>query len=69
MTSRNARKLIRELAKNEQEAIDARRHDDEVQEAIDAATVAIEEYYNGDREWAEQWLLKAMKANEKAKGT
>ena len=67
MTSRNARKLIRELAKNEQEAIDARRHDGEVQEAIDAATVAIEEYYNGDREWAETWLLKAFAVNKDIK--
>ncbi len=67
MTSRNVRKLIRELAKNEQEAIDARRHDDEVREALDAAELAIDEFYNGDKKWAETWLLKAFAVNKDIK--
>lgn len=33
--------------------------------AIDAAHLAIDEYYNGDRAWGEQWLLKAYAANQK----
>ena len=37
----------------------------EIQEALDAAELALLEYYNGDREWAEAWLLKAMAANKK----
>ena len=36
----------------------------EVDEALDAATLAIEEYYNGDRASAERWLLKAHEANQ-----
>ena len=32
--------------------------------AMDAAQLAIKEYHNGDREWAEAWLLKAMAANK-----
>ncbi|MGO9682202.1 MAG: hypothetical protein ACLPTZ_06340 [Beijerinckiaceae bacterium] len=67
MTSRNVRKLIRELAKNEQEAIDARRYDDEVREALDAAELAIDEFYNGDKKWAETWLLKAFAVNKDIK--
>jgi hypothetical protein len=35
----------------------------EVSEALDAAVLAIDEYYNGDRAWAEEWLLKAAEAN------
>jgi hypothetical protein len=36
----------------------------EVSAALDAAQLAIDEYYNGDRVWAEQWLLNAMEANK-----
>jgi hypothetical protein len=35
-----------------------------VSNALDAAMLAIDEYYNGDRAWAEQWLLNAMEANK-----
>jgi alcohol dehydrogenase class IV len=35
-----------------------------VSDALDAMELAIEEYYNGDRAWAEEWLLKAMAANQ-----
>ncbi len=35
----------------------------DIQEALDAAQLAITEYHNGDREWAERWLTKAAKAN------
>ena len=39
----------------------------EVLTALDAARLAIEEYYNGDREWAESWLMKAYEANQDQK--
>jgi hypothetical protein len=39
----------------------------EVSEALDAAVLAIDEYYNGDRAWAEEWLLKAAEANRERK--
>ena len=34
-------------------------------EALDAARLAIDELYNGDRKWAERWLVKAYEANQK----
>ena len=30
-----------------------------IDEAIDQAHLVIDEYYNGDRKWAERWLLRA----------
>ena len=39
-------------------------HEDNIAAALNAAHLAIDEYYNGDREFAETWLLKAMKANK-----
>jgi len=39
--------------------------DSEVNEALDAAQLAITEYHNGDRAWAEQWLIQALEANRK----
>jgi len=48
----------------ENDAIKARQREAEVQQALDAAELAINEYYNGDREWAEAWLLKATAANK-----
>jgi hypothetical protein len=36
-------------------------------EALDAVMLAIDEYYNGDRAWAEEWLLKAAEANREGK--
>lgn len=57
------RRLIRQAIKAEQESIDQRKHDAEVNEALDAAELALDEYYNGDREFAEKWLLKAVEAN------
>lgn len=41
-------------------------HDDDVNTALDAARLAIDEYYNGDRSEAERWLLKAYAANQPA---
>lgn len=35
----------------------------DIDNALDAAQLAITEYYNGDRAWAEQWLLNAYAAN------
>lgn len=37
---------------------------DDVERAVDAANLAISEYYNGDRNWAERWLLAAHEANK-----
>ena len=45
------------------EPTEVTRRKNDVSAALDAAQLAIEEYYNGDRAWAEQWLLKAMEAN------
>ncbi len=39
-------------------------HDNEIRDALDAFQLAISEYYNGDRAWAEQWLIKAYEANQ-----
>ncbi len=39
---------------------------DEINSALDAAQLAITEYHNGDRAWAESWLLRAVEANHKA---
>ncbi len=38
-----------------------------VSDALDAMELAIDEYYNGDRVWAEEWLLKALEANKEQK--
>ncbi len=35
----------------------------EISEALNAAQLAIDEYYTGDRAWAEQWLLLAHRVN------
>jgi len=43
-------------------------HDSDIQEALDAAQLAISEYYNGDRGWAEAWLVKAREANQGGQG-
>ncbi len=40
---------------------------DLIDRARDAAILAIDEYYNGDRAWAERWLLRAYEANQKEK--
>ncbi len=39
----------------------------DINDALDAAALAIDEYYNGDRTWAEEWLLRAYEANQKEK--
>ena len=36
----------------------------DVSEALNAAQLAIDEYYNGNRDFAEAWLLKAYEANQ-----
>jgi hypothetical protein len=36
----------------------------EVTDALNQAQLVIDEYYNGDRAWAEAWLLKAHEANK-----
>jgi hypothetical protein len=38
-------------------------HDDDLYKALDAAQLAILEYHNGDRSWAEAWLIRAQQAN------
>jgi hypothetical protein len=37
----------------------------DIEQALDAARLAIEEYYNGDRAWAERWIVRAYEANLK----
>ena len=37
----------------------------EVSDALHDAQTAIFEYYNGDRAWAERWLVRAYEANQK----
>ena len=37
-----------------------------VDKAMDAARLAIDEFYNGDTVWASHWLLTALQANEAA---
>jgi hypothetical protein len=39
----------------------------EVSDALNDAQAAIFEYYNGDRDWAERWLLRAYEANQGVK--
>lgn len=39
-------------------------YDADIQEALDAAQLAITEYHNGDREWAECWLIKSSCINQ-----
>ena len=39
---------------------------DRMSDALDAAHLAINEYYKGDRAWAEEWLLRAHEANQVA---
>ena len=39
----------------------------EINEALDMAQLAIMEYHNGDRAWAEAWLIRAYEANQKEK--
>ncbi len=36
----------------------------EIDDALNQALLAIDEYYNGDREWAENWLIRANEANQ-----
>lgn len=38
-------------------------YEEDVYKALDAAALAIAEYHNGDRPWAERWLIKASQAN------
>ena len=40
-------------------------YDDDVYQALDMAQLAIMEYHNGDRKWAEAWLIRAYEANQK----
>ena len=42
-------------------------YNDDISEALHAAELAIMEYYNGDRAWAERWLLVAFEANQEIK--
>jgi hypothetical protein len=52
----------------ENEAIARRMEARCIEDALNTAQTAIDAYYNGDRVWAERWLLRAYEANqEKAK--
>jgi hypothetical protein len=48
----------------EQEDIDRRAADADSADALNAAELAIEEYYNGDGAWAVAWLTRAFLANK-----
>ena len=48
----------------EKEVVDTKFREDTIMDALDAARLAIDEFYNGDRAWAEAWLLKAAAANK-----
>ena len=41
-------------------------HDDDVYSGLHGAQLALWEYHNGDRQWAERWLLRAFEANQPA---
>ena len=40
-------------------------YDSYINEALDAAQLAITEYHNGDRAWATRWLIRAHEVNQK----
>lgn len=54
-------RLIKRIIRAENDQIEQRKRDAEILEALDAAQLAISEYYNGDRAWAERWLLQALR--------
>jgi hypothetical protein len=39
-------------------------YESDVDAARDATTLAIDEFYNGDKEWATRWMLRALAANK-----
>jgi hypothetical protein len=39
-------------------------YDDDVNMALNQAQLAVNELYNGDRAWAERWLVRAYEANQ-----
>lgn len=50
----------------ENECVERRAREDDIQNARNAAMLAIDTSYNGsetEKEWAEEWLLKAWRAN------
>lgn len=46
-------------------ALAEKRRDEDISKALDTAQLALSEYYSGDREWAEKWLLAAYDASRK----
>jgi len=51
----------------ENEAVERRARESDIQDARDAAMLAIDTSYNGDeteKAWTEEWLLKAWRANK-----
>lgn len=57
-------KTLRDIAAEEQRAIDARVRGADEGELVDATQLVIDEYYNGDRERAVDWMRKAVAANK-----
>ena len=51
------------IANREKEQVDERFYDENVADALNAAEVNISEHYNGDRDIADQWLLRAFVAD------
>ena len=47
--------------------IERRYHSADIGNALNAAHLAIDEYYSGNREWAEKWLISAWNAGRDLK--
>lgn len=62
LQARGQRALL-EARKAEEADIQRRAAERDLEDALEAAQLAISEYHNGDREWAARWLLQSHKAN------
>lgn len=58
-------RIFRAAIEAENEAVELRGKERELEDALNEALLAIDTYYNGpDREWAQNWLLKAYATNK-----
>jgi hypothetical protein len=67
MSNNNAYRELLAAVQAEKEDRESRAYEGHVQDALDAADLAVAEYHNGDRRWAEQWLLAAFEAGKAVK--
>ena len=51
------------IAKREQKQVDERFYEANIEDALNAAEVNVDEHYTGDRDKADQWLLRAFVAD------